>query len=106
MVRDELIEAAENSFGERLVRKRNKSMESFYLDDLKKGRGLFWVDFKKSGKKGFRVHFQKIKRTCDDIHERGYGRYPLIFLNSTSQIPEIIQKFKYIVSHFNDRYVE
>lgn len=106
MVREMLIKDAENSFGERLVRKRNKSMESFYLDDLKKGRGFFWVDFKKSGNKGFRVHFQKIKRICNDIHERGYGRYPLVYLNSASQIPEIIQKLEYIVFHFNDRYVE
>ncbi len=103
LIRDDLIEEAENILSERLVRKRNKTMESFYLDDLKRGRGLFWVDFKKSGNRGFRVHFQKIKRICQDIPEKGYGGYPVIYLNSSSQIPDIIQKLEYIISHFNDR---
>lgn len=60
MVREELIKAATEKFGTRLVRKRNKSMESFYLDDLKKGRGFFWGDFKKMGIKVLEFIFKKL----------------------------------------------
>ena len=103
MVRVDLIETAREKFGTRLVKKRDKSMESFYLDKIKKGRGFFWVDLERKGNRGFRVHFQKIKRICAEIRERGYGEYPVIYLNSSSQIPGIIEKLEYIVSHFNDR---
>jgi len=103
MVREELIKATAEKFGTRLVKKRDKSMESFYLDEIRRGKGFFWVDFKKSGNKGFRVHFQKIRCICNDIRERGYGGYPMIYLNSSTQIPDIIQKLESIIYHFDDR---
>ena len=71
MVREQFIEAVKEQFGERLIRKKNKRTDSYYLDRVRKGRGVFWIDYEESGKKGYRVHLQKIKSICDEIRERG-----------------------------------
>ena len=101
MVREQFIEAVEEKFAERLIRKKNKRMDSYYLDKVKKGRGVFWIDYQESGNKGYRIHLQKIRSICDEIRERGYGEYPLLYLSGHSEINDILRKLGEIISHID-----
>jgi hypothetical protein len=103
MVRDQFIEAVREQFGERLIRKKNKRMDSYYLDKVRKGRGIFWIDYEESGTKGYRVHLQKIKGVTDEIPETGYGEYPLVFLSEYSEIKDILRKVGDIISHMDGK---
>lgn len=103
MVREQFIEAAKEQFGERLLRKKNKSMDSYYLDKVRKGRGVFWIDHEESGKMGYRVHLQKIKSICDEIQGRGWGGYPLVLLSGLSEVNDILGKVREIISDFDER---
>lgn len=101
MVREQFIEAVEEKFGERLIRKKNEHMDSYYLDKVRKGRGVFWIDYQESGNKGYRIHLQKIKSICDEIRERGYGEYPLVYLSEQLDIKDILRKLGEIISHID-----
>jgi hypothetical protein len=101
MIREQFIKAIEEKFGERLIRKKNKRMDSYYLDKVRKGRGVFWIDYQESGKKGYRIHLQKIKSICEEIRERGYGEYPLLYLSGHSEVNDILRKLGEIISHID-----
>lgn len=101
MVRKQFIEAVVKKFGERLTRKKNEHMDSYYLDRIRKGRGVFWIDYQESGNKGYRIHLQKVKSICDEIQERGYGEYPLLYLSGQSEINDILRMLGEIISHID-----
>jgi len=100
MFRKQFIDAVKEKFGSRLIRKPNKSMDSYYLDKVKRGNGVFWIDYNESGNRGFRIHLQKVKGIHGEIE--GFGEYPVVFLSSQLQIPDILGKVERIVSYIDE----
>ncbi len=100
MLRGQLIEAVQARYGEKLVVKKKESMDGYYVDQVKTGRGVFWIDHKKSAGKGYRVHLQKIKPICDAVKERGYGGYPVVYLSRPSDLADILQKLENVVTYY------
>jgi hypothetical protein len=101
MVRKQFIDAVKEKFGSRLICKPNKSLDSYYLGKVRRGNGVFWLDYNKSGNKGFRIHLQKVKGINGEIE--GFGEYPVVFLSSQLQIPDILGKVERIVSYIDGR---
>ena len=101
MVRKQFIDAVKEKFGSRLICKPNKSMDSYYLGKVRRGNGVFWLDYNESGNKGFRIHLQKVKGITGEIE--GFGEYPVVFLSSQLQIPDILGKVERIVSYIDGR---
>lgn len=99
MVRKQFIDAVKEEFGSRLIRKPNKSMDSYYLDKIRRGNGVFWIDYDVSGNRGFRIHLQKVKGIYGETE--GFGEYPVVFLSSELQIPGILGKVQRIVSYID-----
>lgn len=101
MVRRQLIDAIKEKFGSRLICKPNKSMDSYYLDKVRRGNGVFWIDYDECGNRGFRIHLQKVRGIHGEIE--GFGEYPVVFLSSQLQIQDILGKVERIVSYIDGR---
>lgn len=98
-----LMDAAKKEFGDRLKIQKHPFVTSVYLDEVKRGRGFFWI-YTKITKKGYRVQFQKVKEVLEMVETKGYGGYPMKYLRNNKQIDEFVNLFKLVDLNYENRY--
>lgn len=102
--RERLIQKAKDHFRDRLHEVDHPTVTTYYLDEVKRGRGFFWM-YKRLTNKGYRVQFQKVNKTLTMVNgKKGYGGYPLKYLRNKGDIDSFMSILAYTATHFDERY--